>query len=191
MVLTLAIPLRAAYGLEDFVTLRHIDNMAKLMLVTGLIVAYGYATEIFMGWCSADEFEHFMTINRMAGPYAPAFWALILCNVIVPQLLWIKAIRINTRVIFVIALIINVGMWLERYVIVITSLHRDFLPSSWDMYYPTRWDWATYIGTIGFFLFCFLLFIRFLPAISIFEMRELLMDEPRGIAPPAQISETT
>jgi Ni/Fe-hydrogenase subunit HybB-like protein len=191
MVLTLAIPLRATYGLEDFVTLRHIDNMAKLMLVTGLIVAYGYGSEIFMGAYSGDEFEHFMTLNRMHGPYAPAFWALILCNVLIPQLLWFKRVRTTTKVIWTISIIINVGMWLERYVIVITSLHRDFLPSAWDMYYPTRWDWATYIGTIGFFLFCFLLFIRFLPAISIFEMRELIKDSPEGIAAPAQISETT
>jgi molybdopterin-containing oxidoreductase family membrane subunit len=191
MVLTLAIPLRAVYGLKDFVTLRHIDNMAKLMLVTGLIVAYGYGTEIFMGWFSGNEFEHFVNVNRMRGPYAPAFWALILCNVLVPQLLWFKGVRINTKIIWTISIIVNIGMWLERYVIVITSLHRDFLPSAWDMYYPTKWDWATYIGTIGLFLFCFLLFIRFLPAISIFEMRELLKEEPEGRAPPAQIAEVT
>jgi Ni/Fe-hydrogenase subunit HybB-like protein len=176
MVLTLAIPLRAVYGLKDFITERHIDNCAKMMLVTGLIVAYGYGTEVFMGWLSGNEFEGYMTRNRMIGPYAPSFWALIFCNVLVPQLLWFRAIRINTRVLWVITIIVNVGMWLERYVIVITSLHRDFLPSSWGMYSGTIWDWATYIGTIGFFLFCLLLFIRVLPAISIFEMRELVHD---------------
>jgi molybdopterin-containing oxidoreductase family membrane subunit len=174
MVLTLAIPLRAAYGLEDFVTLRHIDNCAKLMLVTGLIVAYGYATEAFMGWFSGNEFEEYVTLNRAVGPYAPAYWALIFCNVLVPQLLWFRRVRVNTKLLWVLALVVNVGMWLERYVIVITSLHRDFLPGSWGMYFPTIWDWATYIGTIGFFLLCFLLFIRVLPAISIFEMRELV-----------------
>jgi molybdopterin-containing oxidoreductase family membrane subunit len=175
MVLTLAIPLRAVYGLKDFVTLRHIDNCAKLMLVTGMIVAYGYASEVFFGWFSGDEYEKYVTFdNRMFGPYAPSFWMLIVCNVLVPQMLWFKKVRTNTRVLWCITIVINVGMWLERFVIVITSLHADFLPSSWDMYYPTVWDWATYIGTIGFFLFCFLLFIRFLPAISIFEMRELV-----------------
>ena len=174
MVLTLAIPLRAAYGLQDFITLKHIDNCAKMMLVTGLIVAYGYGMEVFMGWLSGNEYEWFMTRNRMFGPYGPSFWALIFCNVMVPQLLWFRGIRQNVPVLWVITIVVNVGMWLERYVIVITSLHRDFLPGSWGMYYPTGWDWATYIGTIGFFLLCILLFIRVLPAISIFEMRELV-----------------
>jgi Ni/Fe-hydrogenase subunit HybB-like protein len=174
MVLTLAIPLRAIYGLKDFITERHIDNMAKMMLVTGSIVAYGYAMEVFMGWLGGNEYEWFMTKNRMFGPYGPSFWALIFCNVLIPQMLWFRKIRINTRVLWVITIVVNVGMWLERYVIVITSLHRDFLPSSWGMYHPTIWDWATYIGTIGFFLLCILLFIRVLPAISIFEMRELV-----------------
>ena len=180
MVLTLAIPLRAIYGLKDFITDKHLDNCAKLMLVTGLIVAYGYGTEVFMGWISGNEYEWFMTKNRMFGPYGPSFWALIFCNVLVPQLLWFKKIRISPKTLWTITIVINVGMWLERYVIVITSLHRDFLPSSWDMYYPTKWDWMTYIGTIGFFLLCILLFIRVLPAISIFEMRELLHDVSEG-----------
>jgi len=145
-----------------------------MMLVTGLIVAYGYGMEVFMGWLSGNEYEWFMTRNRMFGPYGPAFWALILCNVCIPQLLWFRGVRTNVPVLWVITIIVNVGMWLERYVIVVTSLHRDFLPSNWGMYYPTMWDWATYIGTIGFFLLCILLFIRVLPAISIFEMRELV-----------------
>jgi molybdopterin-containing oxidoreductase family membrane subunit len=175
MVLTLAIPLRALYDLKDFITDRHLDNCAKLMLVTGLIVAYGYCTEVFIGWISGSEYESYMTFNnRMFGPYAPAFWALILCNVVIPQLLWFKRVRVNAKVLWTITIVVNVGMWLERYVIVVTSLHRDYLPSSWGMYYPTAWDWSMYIGTIGFFLFCILLFIRVLPAISIFEMRELV-----------------
>jgi len=174
MVLTLAIPLRAAYGLEDFITLRHLQNMAKILLATGLIVAYGYMIEAFMAWYSANDFEGYMARNRAIGPYGIYYWALLFCNVIVPQFLWSNRIRSNTVALFVIALIVNVGMWLERFVIVVTSLHRDFLPSSWGMYAPTIWDWATFFGTIGLFFALLFLFIRFLPMISIFEMRTLL-----------------
>jgi Ni/Fe-hydrogenase subunit HybB-like protein len=174
MVLTLAIPLRAAYGLQDFITDRHLDNMAKVMLATSLMVSYGYVMEVFFGFYSANTYEEYLTRNRMVGPYAPAFWSLILCNTLAPQLLWVRAIRLSPVLLWCIAIVANIGMWLERFVIVITSLHRDFLPSSWGMYYPTFWDWSTYIGTIGIFVFLLLLFIRFLPVISIFEMRELL-----------------
>ena len=174
MVLTLAIPLRTVYGLEDFITQRHLQNMAKILLATGLIVAYGYLMEIFMSWYGGNPYEEFMTLNRMHGPYAPMFWALLLCNIVVPQVLWFEQVRSNAVALFVIALIVNIGMWLERYVIVVTSLHRDFLPSSWGMYAGTVWDWATFIGTIGLFLSLVFLFIRFLPMISIFEMRTLL-----------------
>jgi len=174
MVLTLAIPIRAAYSLQDFITDRHLENMAKVMLATGLIVAYGYAMEAFIAWYSAAEYERFMYWNRIAGPYAPAFWALVLTNILIPQALWLKKVRRNVPLLFVIALVVNTGMWLERFVIVITSLHRDFLPSSWGMYYPTIWDWMTFIGTIGLFLVLLFLFLRFLPVISIFEMRTLL-----------------
>ncbi len=174
MVLTLAIPLRAAYGLEDFVTMRHLENMGKVLLATGMIVAYGYLMEAFMSWYSGSPYEGYMMLNRALGPYAPMFWALIFCNVVVPQGLWLKRFRTNIPTLFVIALIVNIGMWLERYVIVITSLHRDFLPSSWGMYSGTIWDWATFVGTLGLFLALLFLFIRFLPMISIFEMRTLL-----------------
>jgi Ni/Fe-hydrogenase subunit HybB-like protein len=174
MVLTLAIPLRAIYGLQDFITDWHLDNMAKVMLATSLMVAYGYGMEAFMGWYSGNIFEEYVIANRVVGPYAPAYWALILCNVIVPQLLWSYSIRRQAALLWIIAVMANIGMWLERYVIVITSLHRDYLPSSWDMYYPTIWDWTTFAGTLGLFLFLLLLFIRFLPMISIFEMRELV-----------------
>jgi Ni/Fe-hydrogenase subunit HybB-like protein len=180
MVLTLAIPLRAAYGLQDFITDRHLDNMAKVMLATSLMVSYGYVMEVFFGFYSANTYEEYLTRNRMVGPYAPAFWSLILCNTIVPQFLWVRAIRLSPVLLWCIAIVANVGMWLERFVIVITSLHRDFLPSSWGMYYPTFWDWSTYIGTIGVFLFLLFLFIRFLPVISIFEMRELLHKTEEG-----------
>jgi molybdopterin-containing oxidoreductase family membrane subunit len=174
MVLTLAIPLRAAYGLQDFITERHLQNMAKIMLATALIVAYGYFMEAFTFWYSGNEFEMYTSHNRLMGPYAPAYWALILCNVIVPQALWSNRVRSNTILLFIVAIIVNIGMWLERFVIVITSLHRDFLPSSWGNYLPTVWDWATFVGTLGLFLTLVFLFIRFLPMISIFEIRTLL-----------------
>jgi molybdopterin-containing oxidoreductase family membrane subunit len=174
MVLTLAIPLRAIYGLQDFITMRHLENMAKVMLVTGLIVFYGYTMEVFFGWYSANEFEQFMIQNRMHGPYAPFYWALIFCNGLVPQVLWIKKVRHSIPALFAVSMVVNVGMWLERFIIVVTSLHRDFLPSSWGMYYPTVWDWATFIGTIGMFVMLMFLFVRVLPMISIFEMRTLL-----------------
>jgi len=174
MVLTLAIPIRAVYGLEDFITMRHLQNMAKVMLVTGLIVAYGYTIEAFTAWYSADKFEQYVPYNRMTGAYAPVYWSLILCNVVIPQLLWFRRVRSRPVALFVIALVVNAGMWLERFVIVVTSLHRDFLPSSWGMYMPTFWDWATFVGTIGLFLTLLFLFLRFLPMISIFEMRTIL-----------------
>ena len=174
MVLTLAIPLRAAYHLEDFITMRHLENMATVMLATGLIVAYGYVFEFFTAWYSDNKYELFLSLNRAGGPYAYWYWTLITCNIIVPQLLWFSRVRRNVVVLFVLALVVNVGMWLERFIIVVTSLHRDFLPSSWGMYSPTRWDWAIFVGTLGLFVALLFLFIRFLPMISIFEMRELV-----------------
>jgi molybdopterin-containing oxidoreductase family membrane subunit len=174
MVLTLAIPLRVIYGLQDFITMRHIENMGKVMLVTGLIVGYGYVMEAFFGWYSANAYEGYMIYNRMTGPYAPVYWALIFCNIVSPQAIWFKKVRTTPALLFIVAMIVNVGMWLERFVIVITSLHRDFLPSSWGMFYPTRWDWMTFFGTIGLFITLFFLFIRVLPMISIFEMRTIV-----------------
>jgi Ni/Fe-hydrogenase subunit HybB-like protein len=174
MVMTLAIPIRAVYGLEDFITLRHLQNMAKVMLVTGLMVAYGYMSEIFMSWYSADKYDAFVTMNRMTGPYAPVYWGLIACNVVIPQSLWFRRARTSVGWLFAVSLIINVGMWLERFMIIVTSLHRDFLPSSWGMYAPTFWDVATFAGTLGLFVALLFLFLRFLPMISIFEMRTML-----------------
>jgi molybdopterin-containing oxidoreductase family membrane subunit len=174
MVLTLAIPLRRMYGLEDFITMRHLENMAKVTLVTGLIVVYGYAMEAFFAWYSANVYEKYMMVNRVTGPYGWVYWLLIVCNGIVPQTLWIKRVRTNTVWLFIMALIVSVGMWLERFVIIVTSLHRDFLPSSWEMYYPTIWDFSTFFGTIGLFVTLMFLFIRVLPMISIFEMRTLI-----------------
>ncbi|MDA1313675.1 MAG: polysulfide reductase NrfD [Acidobacteria bacterium] len=174
MVVTLAVPLRALYKLEDFITAQHLDNMAKIILATGMIVVYGYFMEAFMGWYSGSQYESYMILNRMTGPYAPQYWLLLFCNAVVPQLLWSGKIRRNALVLFLISLVVNVGMWLERYVIVVTSLHRDYLPSSWGMYSGTIWDWSLYFGSIGLFISLLFLFVRFLPMISIFEMRTLL-----------------
>ncbi|MDQ6911288.1 MAG: polysulfide reductase NrfD [Verrucomicrobiota bacterium] len=182
MVLTLAIPIRKFYHLEDFVTMRHLENSAKVILVTGLIVAQGYAAEAFISWYSDDKFEIYMSLNRMFGPYAPAYWLLILCNVLTPQTLWFKRIRTNVTALFIISLIVNVGMWTERYVIVITSLHRDFLPSSWGIFHGTRWDWMTLFGSFGLFTTLLFLFLRILPAISISEMRDLVQKKKEGAA---------
>jgi molybdopterin-containing oxidoreductase family membrane subunit len=177
MVLTLAIPLRKLYNIEDLITMRHLQNMAKLMLATGMIVAYSYVIEAFVAWYSASPYERFVVINRATGPYWWCYWALIAANLVIPQALWSKRIRSSVPAIFLIAMCVNVGMWLERFIIVITSLHRDFLPSSWGMYYPTIWDWATFAGTIGLFVMLFFIFVRLLPMISIFEMKQIL-DKP-------------
>ena len=174
MVLTLAIPMRAVYGLQDYITMRHLENMAKVMLATGLIVAYGYSMELFFAYYSANPYEGYMMKNRILGPYGPFYWMLITCNIALPQLLWSKRVRTNVTMLFILSLVVNTGMWLERFVIVVTSLHRDFLPSAWGMYYPTIWDIATFLGTLGFFSFLFFLFVRTLPAISIAEMKDLL-----------------
>ena len=176
MVMTLSIPIRKFYGLEDFITMRHLDNMAKVMLATGLIVAYGYMMETFMAWYSGSAYEWFLITNRLTGPYAIPYAMLIVCNVLIPQLLWLRGVRRNVLALWIISLVVNVGMWLERFIIIVVSLHRDYLPSSWDMYYPTGYDWATYIGSIGLFLALLFLFLRFLPLISIFEMRVLVKE---------------
>ena len=186
MVLTLMIPVRKFYGLDDIITLRHLNNMAKVTLATGLVVAYGYIMEAFFGYFSADKYERYMIWNRMFGYYAPFYWALILCNIITPQFLWSKKIRTSPGILWIISLIVNVGMLLERFVIVITSLHRDFLPSSWGIYKPTLWDWAVYLGTIGLFMTLIFLFVRVLPMITIFELRMILpsaeVHEHKGVA---------
>ncbi|HEV8336636.1 MAG TPA: NrfD/PsrC family molybdoenzyme membrane anchor subunit [Candidatus Polarisedimenticolia bacterium] len=174
MVLLIAIPLRAVYGLQDFITLAHLRNMAKVLLATSMIVCYGYAIEAFFSWYSGNPNERFMMLNRMTGPYAWTYWTLLACNLVTPQLLWFSKVRDSIASLFGISLVVSLGMWLERFVIIVVSLSRDFLPSSWGMYYPTRWDFATFFGTIGLFLTLLFLFIRFLPMISIFEMRAIL-----------------
>ena len=183
MVITLAIPARKWFHLEDIITMRHLDSMAKVMLGTGLIVAYGYVMEAFMAWYSGQFYERFMYSNRVTGPYGWSYAMLIGCNILIPQLLWSRKVRQNVAILFILSLVINVGMWLERFVIVITSLTRDWLPSSWGEYHPTLIDWSIFIGTIGFFLTLMFVFIRILPAIAIFEMREVLQHLKHGHLP--------
>lgn len=171
MVLLLVIPLRSVYRLQHFITLRHLDNCAKIMLATGLMVAHGYSIEAFMSWYGNNQYESYAMLNRIAGPYAVMWWLLLVCNVLIPQTLWFKSVRTNPGRLFVIALLVNLGMWAERYVIVVTSLHRDFLPSSWGIYEATRWDWMTLLGAFGLFFSLLFLFLRILPMISIVEMQ--------------------
>ena len=177
MVLTIAIPLRRLYKLEDLITMRHLKNMGMVMLATGMIVAYGYLMETFMAWYSGDIFEKYMMMNRMFGPYGWMYWLLILFNILIPQALWFRSLQTNVMALFVIAISVNIGMWLERYVIVVVSLHRDHMPSAWGMYSGTIFDYGVFAGTLGLFVALLFLFIRVLPMISIFEMRELVHEE--------------
>jgi len=174
MVLTLGIPLRKVYGMKDLITDNHLEVMSKIMLTTGLIVGYGYMTEIFLAWYSGDHFEWYMMQNRFFGPYGFIFWLLMLCNILSIQPLWFKPFRRNVYALFIISMFVNFGMWFERFMIIVMSLHRDFLPSSWAMYYPTHIDLMMFFGSIGFFLLMFFSFVRALPFISITEMRELV-----------------
>jgi Ni/Fe-hydrogenase subunit HybB-like protein len=176
MVLTLAIPLRHFFGLQDFITQRHLSNAAKILIVTSWLVTYGYLAEIFTALYSGDEADRYMTFNRWFGPYAPIYWSMLFCNVLVPQLLWWRRVRQAIPALFCISLAINLGMWMERFLIVVSSLHRDFLPSSWGMFYPTLWDWIMLFGSICLFIWLFLLFVRLLPIISTSEMRKLVHD---------------
>jgi molybdopterin-containing oxidoreductase family membrane subunit len=184
MVLTFAIPVRHFYGLKDLITQRHLDAMSKVMLATGLLVCYGYAMEAFVAWYSGNRYERFMMLNRMFGGYGWSYWMLIFCNAVAPQLLWSRKIRTSTWPLWIITIIINIGMWFERFVILMT-LNADFVPSSWGMYAPTKWDIGMFLGTIGFFVFMMMMFMRFLPMISLFEVRELLHKKvaPHGDRP--------
>jgi molybdopterin-containing oxidoreductase family membrane subunit len=174
MVLTLAIPARRWLGLKDLITLRHLENMCKVLLGTGLIVAYAYAVEFAMAWYSGEPFEQFVFMNRPLGPYAWAFWIMVTCNVAAPQVLWFKACRTNVVVIFAVAMCVNVGMWFERFVIIVTSLHRDFLPGSWGDFHPTWVDLAMFAGSFGLFFTMFLLFVRFLPVVAMAEVKTVM-----------------
>src|SRR5437667_3049209 len=180
MVLNIVIPIRKLYGLESLITLRHLNNMGNVMLATGWMVAYGYIMEAFMSWYSGEVFERYMMWNRAFGPYGWTFWLLMAVNVVIPQALWSRRVRTSPVWLFCVALSVNIGMWLERFVIVIVSLHRDFDPSMWRMFYPTAWDWLTLFGSIGLFLTLLFLFIRYLPMISISEAQELNRKPKQG-----------
>ena len=174
MVLTLMIPVRKLFKWEHIITVRHMENMCKIILLTGSLVGYAYAMEFFIAWYGANEYERYAFINRAFGPYAWAYWTMVSCNVISPQFFWFKKLRTNPAFIFVITIFVNIGMWFERFVITVTSLHRDFLPSSWDYYRPTIWDVSTFLGSFGLFLTLFTLFVRFLPAIAIAEVKTVM-----------------
>jgi Ni/Fe-hydrogenase subunit HybB-like protein len=174
MVLTLLIIARKIFKLEDLITIRHLENMNKFILATGTMVGYAYAMEFFMAWYSANQYEAFAFINRAFGPYAWAYWIMVSCNVISPQFFWFKKLRTNIPIMFVISIFVNIGMWFERFVITVTSLHRDFLPSSWDYYIPTWVDIMTFVGSFGLFFTLFLLFLKYLPIISISEVKGVM-----------------
>jgi Ni/Fe-hydrogenase subunit HybB-like protein len=185
MVLTLLIITRKVMRLERFITLAHLDRMAKITLLTGSLVALSYATEWFHAWYGGNPDERFALMNRAVGPYAWAFWTMVSCNVVVPQLLWWRRVRSSPAVLFVLSILVNVGMWFERFVIIVTSLHRSQLPSSWVMYRPTLIEIGTLIGSFGLFFSCFLLFIRVLPMIAIWEVKGLAGARPPAPAGPA------
>jgi Ni/Fe-hydrogenase subunit HybB-like protein len=178
MVLTLGIIVRKAFGLEDIITVNHLEKMNKIMLVTGMMVGYAYSCEFFIAWYSGNIYEKFAFINRAFGPYWWAYWIMVTCNVFVPQIFWFKKWRTSIPVMFVASLLINVGMWFERFVIVIT-LARDFLPSSWGSYTPTIWDYLTLLGSFGLFFTLFLLFVKYVPIIA--------MSEVKGVLPQAEV----
>jgi molybdopterin-containing oxidoreductase family membrane subunit len=177
MVLTLIIPARKIFGMEKYITLNHFDKMAKVLLATALMVDFAYVIELFLSWYSGSIYERFTFANRALGPYAWAFWIMMTCNVLVPQTMWFPKLRRNIAFLFVISLLVNVGMWFERFVIIVTSLHRDFLPSSWGMFTPTIFDLGMLAGSFGLFLTLFLIFLRFLPMISMSEVKKLVWEE--------------
>jgi molybdopterin-containing oxidoreductase family membrane subunit len=174
MVITLMVIVRKVFKLEKLVTLRHFENMAKVILLTGSIVGYAYAMEFFIAWYSGNPYETFTFVNRAFGPYAWAYWIMITCNVLAPQIFWWKKARTSIPILFVVSIFVNIGMWFERFVITVTSLSRDFLPSSWGYYSPTFWDVATFLGSFGLFFTMFSLFVRFVPMVAMAEVKTVL-----------------
>ena len=174
MVLTLMVICRQVFGLGHIITIRHFDYMAKIMLVTGSMVGYAYGMEFFTAWYSGNPYELFTFKNRALGPYAWAYWTMITCNVISPQIFWFKKARTSIPILFVMSIVINIGMWFERFVIIVTSLHRDFLPSSWGYFTPTIWDVSCLLGSFGLFFTMFCLFVRFLPMVATAEVKSVL-----------------
>jgi molybdopterin-containing oxidoreductase family membrane subunit len=186
MVMTLLIITRKVMNLERYITMNHLDRMAKIMLLTGSIVSFAYMTEFFTAWYGGNPDERFAFLNRATGPFAWAFWTMVTCNVVVPQFLWLRKIRSSVAALFVISLLVNVGMWFERFVIIVTSLHRSFLPSAWVGYTPTMIEVGTLIGSFGLFFTCFLLFIRLLPMVAIWEVKALVGGRPPAEAAAAE-----
>jgi len=174
MVVTLMVPARAFFGLKNLITLRHLENMNKFILATSCIVGYAYAVEFFCAWYSGNQYELFAFLNRAAGPYAWAYWLMVFCNVAAPQLFWLKKWRTSPWRMVLVAVLVNVGMWFERFVIIVTSLSRDFLPSSWGMYWPTWVDLCMLAGSFGLFFTLFLLFCRYLPMVAMAEVKTVL-----------------
>jgi Ni/Fe-hydrogenase subunit HybB-like protein len=174
MVLTLLIIARKVLGLEEYITIQHIENMNKIIIVTGSIVGVAYLTEFFISWYSGVKYESYAFLNRAFGPYWWAYWSMMTCNVITPQLFWFRKIRTSLMATFIISIFVNIGMWFERFVIIVTSLHRDYLPSSWVMYHPTFVEVGIFVGTIGFFFVCFLIFSRVFPVIALAELKGIL-----------------
>jgi molybdopterin-containing oxidoreductase family membrane subunit len=180
MVLVLAIPCRQWLGMKDLITPRHLDNMCKILLATGMMVGYAYAMEFFISWYSGNPVEGFVFINRAFGPYAWAYWIMVTCNVATPQVFWSKRVRSNPWIIFGVAFCVNIGMWFERFVIIVTSLHRDFLPSSWGVYVPTWVEVLTLAGSFGLFFTMFLLFLRYLPMVAMAEVKSVVHKRRHG-----------
>jgi Ni/Fe-hydrogenase subunit HybB-like protein len=174
MVMSLMVPARQWFGLKEIVTLRHLENMNKIILATGSMVGYAYVIEIFTAWYSGSPYEHFGFVNRALGPYAWAYWLMVACNVVVPQVFWFRKARRSIPIMFAASILVNVGMWFERFVIVVTSLSRDFLPSSWGYYTPTWVDLATLAGSFGLFFTLFLLFVRYLPVVAMAEVKYVM-----------------
>ncbi|MBE0643988.1 MAG: polysulfide reductase NrfD [Bacteroidetes bacterium] len=174
MVLTLMILARKLLNLEQFITIKHIENMSKVLMATGLMVGYAYGIEFFIAWYSGNPYERFVFINRAFGPYSWAYWTMVSCNVFIPQLFWFRGIRRNLLITWIISIFVNIGMWFERFVIIVTSLHRDFLPSSWGMFTPTWVDVSIFAGTVGLFLTLFLVFAKYLPVLAISEVKGIL-----------------
>ncbi|EKR92090.1 NrfD/PsrC family molybdoenzyme membrane anchor subunit [Leptospira santarosai] len=179
MVVTLMVIAREVFNLKDYITMKHLENMNKVIMVTGLIVGLAYSTEFFMAWYSGNEYEGFTFVNRAFGPYGWAYFIMFSCNVFSPQVFWWKKLRTNIPVMFIISIVVNIGMWFERYVIVMTT-HADFLPSSWDMYIPTVYDFMMLIGTFGIFFTLFLLFCRIMPVIAVAEVKTVMPHKDGG-----------
>lgn len=184
MVLTLLIIMRKVCNLEDYITITHIESMNKIIIITGSIVGVAYLTELFVSWYSGVEYEQYAFLNRATGPYWWSYWSMMTCNVITPQLFWFKKIRKSLLATFIISIFVNIGMWFERFVIIVTSLHRDYLPSSWTMYYPTFVDIGIFIGTIGIFFTLFLIFSRTFPVIALNELKTILKATSENPKPP-------